>query len=603
MSDKAVKLTQVKTLYDDLRNRVEVTNEDLFDVKSALMSRTINMFDPSYLVSIAGWTKNRDVYSGTASKLHQNFNTSPYYPISGFKENTRYTISLKAYTDQDEGSSGNGIMVYFIYSDSTSDGFGISNGTTVETNFTKTSASGKTVVGLRITYGGNGGNVWHLRNVQVEEGARSTVYIPYETAADYVARNEINSRTGDADTRNLFSIYNSESGYINGSGEVVITTSNNVRVSGYIQVKPNTDYTLVFGATTPSNVGVLWGCLAQYNSSKTMVGSRTQSEPNVGVNTFGISVIHITTASTTAYIRTSIRYYSDGFMALYEGDKNYWCLASPSNELISFEEQQKTRELTNIAMGSHVKAINHAGWHEAPEDTLPAYKQSKLHGFYYVETDVSFTSDDVPVLLHDNTINRTGRNADGSTISETINIADITYAEALEYDFGIYKGAQYAGTKIPTLEQFVTLCRNLGLHPYIEIKSSNPYTKEQVQSCVNIVKNLGMSNDVTWCSFSSTFLGYIKEVAPNARFGYILSTITDEGIAAAEALASGGTEVMIMSSSYTASEVNKCIAADIPLEIWTIGSIAGITGANPYISGIISGNLNASQVLYEYSIT
>lgn len=61
---------------------------------------------------------------------------------------------------------------------------------------------------------------------------------------------------------------------------------------------------------------------------------------------------------------------------------------------------------------SNVKAINHRGYSAiAPENTIPAYIMSKKMGFTYVECDVSFTSDGVAVLLHDNTIDRT---SDGS---------------------------------------------------------------------------------------------------------------------------------------------------------------------------------------------
>ena len=114
---------------------------------------------------------------------------------------------------------------------------------------------------------------------------------------------------------------------------------------------------------------------------------------------------------------------------------------------ISNEVNPYSDATNNIKPHDVVRSINHRGWYSAPENTIPAYKASKQNGFSIVECDVRFTSDGIPVLLHDATINRTARNADGTTISETISIGSITYSEALEYDFGIYKNAQYAGTK------------------------------------------------------------------------------------------------------------------------------------------------------------
>ena len=120
----------------------------------------------------------------------------------------------------------------------------------------------------------------------------------------------------------------------------------------------------------------------------------------------------------------------------------------------------------------NVKAINHRGFStEAPENTIPAYIMSKNKGFTYVEADVSFTSDGVAVLLHDATIDRT---SDG-----TGNISSMTYEYALQYDFGSWFSAEYAGVKIPTFTEFVTLCKRLGLHPYIELKSNGSYTQSR----------------------------------------------------------------------------------------------------------------------------
>ena len=172
----------------------------------------------------------------------------------------------------------------------------------------------------------------------------------------------------------------------------------------------------------------------------------------------------------------------------------------------------------------HIVSINHRGYNSiAPECTLPAYRLAKQKGFAAVEADISFTSDDIPVLLHDETINRTARNIDGTTISSDVYIDKITYAQALEYDFGICKSSVYAGTKIPTFEQFVALCKNIGLSAYVEIKSSTrtPLTKEKIENLISIVNSYGMKESVTWISFDYLSLYTISTIDPEARLGWI----------------------------------------------------------------------------------
>ena len=247
-----------------------------------------------------------------------------------------------------------------------------------------------------------------------------------------------------------------------------------------------------------------------------------------------------------------------------------------------------------------VKSVNHRGYSiVAPENTLPAYKLSKAYGYAYVETDVSYTSDGVAVCLHDDTINRTARNSDGTQISITKYINQITYAEASSYDYGIYKGEKYKGTKIPTIEEFVSLCRKLDLRPYIELKTSGNYTQQSVSDVVDIVKKYGMLDKTTWISFDNTYLGYVKNADSKARLGYILSTISSTGISEALALKTSDNEVFIDCniSNVTDALIGDVITAGLPLEAWTIDRSTQLIAMNPYISGVTSNCLIASKLL------
>lgn len=248
-----------------------------------------------------------------------------------------------------------------------------------------------------------------------------------------------------------------------------------------------------------------------------------------------------------------------------------------------------------------VKTANHRGYSTvAPENTLPAFRLSKKMGYAYVETDVSLTSDGIPVLLHDDTINRTARNADGTEIESEINISDITYDELLEYDFGIWKSTAYTDTKIPTFEQFISQCRNLNLRPYIELKTSG-YTQNDILNLINIVKKYGMSNYVTWISFQITYLNYVKDADDSARLGYLMDDVTSAKLAGAVALKTERNEVFIdcKYSTLTSTIVNSIINSNLGLEAWTINNAEALRSANPYITGITSDVLIASQVLAE----
>lgn len=110
---------------------------------------------------------------------------------------------------------------------------------------------------------------------------------------------------------------------------------------------------------------------------------------------------------------------------------------------------------------------------ENPENTMPAVMAAIEQGYDVVEVDVDVTKDGKFVLMHDRAINRTGRHQDGSELAETILTADITYEEALQYDFGVFFSEEFKGTKIPLFEEVLKVVKEHGL----ELKIDNKYQR------------------------------------------------------------------------------------------------------------------------------
>lgn len=96
------------------------------------------------------------------------------------------------------------------------------------------------------------------------------------------------------------------------------------------------------------------------------------------------------------------------------------------------------------------------GVYYTPENTMPAFYDAIEKGFVQIETDPCYTKDGKIVLMHDYTINRTCKNADGTDIEKEVYTAECTYEELLCYDAGIHMGEEFKGTKIPLLEELLT---------------------------------------------------------------------------------------------------------------------------------------------------
>lgn len=230
------------------------------------------------------------------------------------------------------------------------------------------------------------------------------------------------------------------------------------------------------------------------------------------------------------------------------------------------------------------KSVNHRGYkvNGARENTLAAYRASKIFGFYYVETDVQYTSDGVAILQHDDYVTNEGT----STA-----VKNLTYAQmqSLYADLAIF-------------EDFIALCRKIGLHPYIELKTNQ--TAAQITALVDTVHKYRMQHKVTW------FGGYanvskVQAYDSEARLGILNNTLTQSIITQAASLKLDTNEVFLDTwiGHATSDIITMAKAANLPLELYTfVNSASEIENLDPYITGFTSDTLIAGKVLYDANI-
>ena len=239
--------------------------------------------------------------------------------------------------------------------------------------------------------------------------------------------------------------------------------------------------------------------------------------------------------------------------------------------------------------GRKINSINHRGYVDAPENTLSAFRLSAKMGFSMVECDVSFTKDSVPVLLHDKTVNRTS-NGKGS-------IRELTFEQVRQYDFGSWTGKEYAGELIPSFSEFLTLCAELSLYPYVEVKGGA--TESEVAILAQLVQEADL--DVTWISFEYEILSQLVEIFPNGRFGYLVHFVTDAVLEQIATLTTPDNEVFADCYYLTLSDwqLQRCKDNAVPVEVWTLNNKKRIAQLDPYVSGVTSDSFNAESIFAE----
>lgn len=101
----------------------------------------------------------------------------------------------------------------------------------------------------------------------------------------------------------------------------------------------------------------------------------------------------------------------------------------------------------------------------APENTLAGLRLAARLGCRGVEFDAMLSADGIPVLVHDETLDRTTDACGG--------VAERDAAGLARVDAGCRHHAAFAGEPLPMLDAALRLCAELGLWANVEIKPSH----------------------------------------------------------------------------------------------------------------------------------
>ena len=143
----------------------------------------------------------------------------------------------------------------------------------------------------------------------------------------------------------------------------------------------------------------------------------------------------------------------------------------------------------------------------APENTIEGIRFAAARGVTAVEVDVTLTKDGVPVLLHDQRLDRT-TNGKGAVRAKTL-------AEVETLDAGSWFDGRFAGAAVPRLTEVLDVCRNLGVAVNLEIKPSSGDEACTAAATIDAVRNRWSSDGpaLVLSSFSMEALAAAKALA------------------------------------------------------------------------------------------
>ena len=159
------------------------------------------------------------------------------------------------------------------------------------------------------------------------------------------------------------------------------------------------------------------------------------------------------------------------------------------------------------------KLIGHRGVKDLkPENTFESILTAFDLGLKCVEIDVKISKDDIPLLLHDDTLDRT---TDGFGL-----VCDYTFDEINKLDAGYYFYKSKTEIKVPSLRSVLDLVKKKQKYLNIELKPNKNYEELNVKKVLQEIKQT--SNDkIYFSSFDLLSCISLKDSAPHFLCGFL----------------------------------------------------------------------------------
>jgi len=150
----------------------------------------------------------------------------------------------------------------------------------------------------------------------------------------------------------------------------------------------------------------------------------------------------------------------------------------------------------------------------APENTLAAFRLAAEMGADGIELDAKVSRDGAVVIMHDATVDRT---TDGAG-----RVSELTLAELKRLDAGSKFGAQFAGERLPTLDEVFDAVGDK-LIVNIELTNYDSRGDDLEFKVIELIARRGLADRVMVSSFNPLSLRKVKQAAPHIVCGLLYS--------------------------------------------------------------------------------
>src|SRR5260221_7228624 len=204
-------------------------------------------------------------------------------------------------------------------------------------------------------------------------------------------------------------------------------------------------------------------------------------------------------------------------------------------------------------------AIAHRGASgHAPENTFAAFRKAIAMGAGFIETDLQLSRDARLVAIHDATVNRT-TNGQGA-------VHDLTLAELRRLDAGSWFGSEFAGERIPTIEEILEFAKKHDVVFYLELKPSGSWGGEH--ALISALRESGEIARTVVISFDPAILANVRKIEPTVMTGLLFEGQISDPLA--KAIEIGARQLAVRGSLVTPRLLKEARQRDLQVVCWTV---------------------------------
>lgn len=194
----------------------------------------------------------------------------------------------------------------------------------------------------------------------------------------------------------------------------------------------------------------------------------------------------------------------------------------------------------------------------APENTLAAFRRAIALGAGFIETDLQLSRDARLVAIHDATVNRT-TNGQGA-------VHDMTLAELRRLDAGSWFGSEFAGERIPTIEEILEFANKHDVVFYLEMKPSGSWGGEH--ALISALRESGEIARTVVISFDAAILAGVRKIEPTLMTALLFEGHISNPLD--KAIEIGARQLVVRGDLVTPRLLKGARARDLQIVCWTV---------------------------------